>query len=324
MPDRPLAPTTHLVARADDLRSRARWDDAAHVYRLAQSLARFDGDTETLMQATLLQAFCHRMQRDFAEAASGYSALRDFALSCGSVTYELEAFLGQAKLLIDRGDLAGAASAIDAILERARSANDHTILGKALLDRSTVYGMQGQIPQAIRCADEALRYTVDERTAFGIAINLGEAHRRIGRKEQAYRLALTVQQRGHDHEQKVAAAILSLHLAIDDGNQVAFEGHRRLISGMTASPALQAETLEALARGYHHFGQPMKARKALRQMLDICEREDLRELQLRGRAMLTATEPAEFTPLPLSADDAEIVDAVQTSLDQFCVAALAS
>lgn len=273
------APTLMQHARA--LQSAGQWAEAIPLYELARRI----GDTATGLEAALMVGFSRRMLREFDTAESCYRDLLAFAIDCGSVSYQLHAALGQAKVLIDRKRFREAGDALDAVIARARAESDDVVLGRALLDRGWVAGEVGQYPDVIRYSYAALTTTrPDERSECSILLNVGEAYRQIGDMDRARRFALYVAYQASDYEQRLAGLFLLLNVAIDARRETEYTRARRLLDRHKIPDTLTDEARGILKRGDSTF------------------------------ALETA--PLPFSPWPVTADEAAEVERIGTSIDR--------
>jgi tetratricopeptide (TPR) repeat protein len=312
-----------LLALGESLRARGFVTVASAVLHLiADNSCAAD---ETRREAALRLAYCRRMLGDLDGAAERYAEVVASAGTPDTLRQRLEAELGLAKVAINRGNIPAAAPLIDAVIASARAGGETSILGKALIDRAVVAGIRRDAQSVLTSSFEALEFVEMPSDRDRIFVNMATAFRELGRAEAAIRLAHEVLSRPCDTDQRAAAMILLLHIAIDEGDRRTAAVYRRGLDRLPLIPAALAERHEAVAREAAALGDWDEALIAVGEMVRIADEHKLAELSFRGafaaEALRAKRVPAvyQFQPTPPTSAEQTVVE-IEAKLDVLCSA----
>ena len=297
---------------------------AGNVFTVVEDLAEHEPDL--LMQAIYRRGFALRCLQRFDEAATTYERLATtaerFASSRMASTMALDAALGLGKIMIERGNLPGAAAAVDAVRRRAEGQGDTAVLAKALIDLAAIAGIRQDPAKSIQYAYQALAIVVEEQQRERLLVNMAHAFRHVGHPDAARRIVerLAVSSRMAEH--RAFAQLLRYDLAIDAADWPAAEACRATLGALHLSPRLGAEYYETVARHLAATGAPTSAISMLERMLAVAEEHELGELVFRAEQAMADIRrgivPAayEFRPLArIPKQERAAVAEVERSID---------
>lgn len=256
---RPQRVLPRLLAYGRALHFESEWALAssvtARVVELARELSGDDVHDDLTLDALQQLALTLRVQGRLEEAEATYTELERRAVAAGERARALRARIGQAKVWLSRGNLPTAERWLDDVVAEAQEHGLPMVAGIALHDRAAVAHARGDHALAVRLLFEAMRLTEDpsSRDAMlgDIAANLISLGAYAPARDALVVLTLTAQ----EAIRRLAAEINLFELAIHEGNELAFEQHRRALAVQAMPPELEAHYHLYAARGLLAFGR---------------------------------------------------------------------
>jgi tetratricopeptide (TPR) repeat protein len=277
--------------------SQAAWGLGRDVYATGAQAARVAEHPQLMLECLFGEGHAIRMMRLFDEATKHYANMHHVAIRLGDTRYQLEARLGIAKLMIDRGDLKAAAGRLDRLIARAHQVGCIPIESKALHDRARVAGETGDYPSVLRFAYAALQLCADPRERDRILTDIAHALALVGERVAARDGSLIVAATAQEQDMRWLATVNLMELASAEGRLAEFEDHRRRLSVEPLPPQLRASYHLAEGAGLAAFDRIDEARDAFVRMRAVSEEhrlaqsvieadDALRRLQLQPRGMV--------------------------------------
>lgn len=255
--------------------SQAAWPLARDVYATGAEAARIAERDQLLLECLFGEGHAIRMMRLFDEATAHYATMHHVATRLGNARYQLEARLGVAKLMIDRGDLKAAAGRLDRLIARAHQVGCIPLESKALHDRARVAGEMGDNPSALRFAYAALQLCEETREKDRILADVAHALALVGQRAAARDGSLVLAATAQERDVSWMATLHLMELATLDGNAAEFETYREQLAAEPLTPALEAWYHGCAGEGLARFGQLDRAEEAFLRMRAISEEHRL-------------------------------------------------
>jgi tetratricopeptide (TPR) repeat protein len=275
-----------LTSYAKLLQYDAHWGLAADVHGTIIEFAQRTNDVPQMLDSMLMRGYSLRMQGRFDDATSAYAELRATATAASDVRYQLESYLSDAKVAVDRGNIAVARELLDRTIADARRAECQPIVAKGLGDRACIALAQGDLELALACLHEALELSSDPLGRERILSNLALTFAQMGLRDAARDAALLVAATAQDRSTRLTALVNLLELAHQDGRELVFEQYRRDLAGEELTPYLEVTYLEVCVAGFRAFGRHGEAQHTAQRMLNVAERHGLNEFVLKAEALV--------------------------------------
>ena len=270
--------------------SGAAWSQGRDVYATGVEAARIAERDEVLLECLFGEGHAIRMMRQFDEAAAHYARMHTVATRLGNTRYQLEARLGVAKLMIDRGDLKAAGGRLDRLIARAHQTGCIPIESKALHDRARVAGEAGEYPSALRFAYAALQLCEEPRERDRILGDVAHALALVGEHDAARDGSLILAATAQEQDVRWMASIHLMELAALEGREQEFDSYRDRLASEPLTPAVEAWYQRCVGVGCARFGKPDDARAAFVRMRTISERHRLARLLIEADESLEQLE----------------------------------
>jgi len=275
-----------LASYAKLLQYDAQWGLAADVHGTIVEFAQRTNDVPRLLDAMLMLGYSRRMQGRFDEATEAYAALRVAAMAAKDVRYELESYLSDAKVAIDRGNIPLARDLLDRTIAEGRRSECPPIVAKGLADRARVALANDDHDLALACLYEALELASDSLGRERILSNIALTFAQMGLRDAARDAALLVAGTAQDRSTRLTAMVNLMELAHGDGRELVFEQYRRDLAGEELTPYLEVIYLETCVAGLRAFGRGAEAQHAAERMLEVAERHGLNEFVLKAEELV--------------------------------------
>lgn len=279
-----VAPRLMAYARSLDL--DAKWALAADVYETVLAHVHPDEESEIAIDALLRRAHCLRELGEFADATEAYGTAGDVAHRTGDMIGTLRARIGQAKIVVARGNLPAA----DAILhETVQLANQHNLMevrSLATHDRAHIAHIRGQYDLAIRYAYDAMRDSVNETNRDRILGDLAGSFYMLGVKSAARDAFLILAATAREQWQRWVATINLMELSASDAVELQFERYRQQLASADLPPILRTQFELHVGRGYQQFGHFIEANTWLERALATASAHSFNHLVFEAEAAL--------------------------------------
>ena len=314
----PLVPV--LVAYGAVLEAQSEWALAGDAYATAIEHARTRDARRRLADCYARMGRCKRKSGDDAAAAAIYRRGRRAAEAIGDSAGVLQIQAHEARIKIDGGALAEAATMLDAVIAGARLHHVDDVLAVALHDRGTVAYKRSQSEDAVLFYFEALEAYGERpdrlRALHDLALQLSEMGVRTAARHAFETVLLSTEQ----HDLHGAAAVNLLDLAALDENPALFDAYRDVLESMSLPPALESLFYIILGDGHRRFQRPAMAEWAYHVAEKIAIGHALNENAERAAAALTALDEmperiSQETPI-LPDSTRRVIEAVRAMREQ--------
>jgi tetratricopeptide (TPR) repeat protein len=292
-----VAPRLMAYARTLDL--DAKWALAADVYDTVIAHVSPEEESEIAVNALLRRGHCLRELGDFADATDAFHLAAELAHQTGDMVGAQRARIGEAKIVVARGNLPAADAML---LETVELANKHDlkeVRSLATHDRSYIAYSRGQFDLAVRLAYDAMRDSVSESERDRILGDLAGAFYMLGVKSAARDAFLVLAATGREQSQRWVATINLMELAAEDAVEVQFERYRQQLARANLSPILRTQFELHVGRGYQLFGRFDEAKSWLERALDSASTHSFNQLVFAAEAALESNSTARpAVPVP--------------------------
>jgi len=320
-----------LLAYAHALQFSSQWALAADVYFMVWEACAAYGtqtprgmaDAESATTAALRLGACYRTLGDAEKAAEAYAAAMIVARDRGDVRTTLQARLGEAKLIQERGNLPLADERIAEIIRDATTAQLQDVRAWAFHDRSAVAYHRQRYREAVEWGFEAWaieRSPLErERVLCDLASALfGAGYRGLARV--AHQLAAATAQ---EPQIRWIATINLIEIATLDRDAAEFDQCRQALLGVTLPPDLAASFHYYVALGDNAFGRTVRAISQLERAIAVAEQHGLGEIVIKAEAAMVEMRAGQMTrPAPRTAPVPAELAHISDALHGACAAAL--
>lgn len=265
-----VAPRLMAYARTLDL--DGKWALAADVYDTVLAHIHPEEESEIAVNALLRRGHCLRELGDFTDATDAFTTAAELAHRTGDMIGTLRARIGEAKIVVARGNLPAA----DVILGEAVALADQHALSEvsslATHDRSYIAFSSGKYDLAVRYAYTALHGSVIESERDGILHDLAGAFYMLGVKSAARDAFLILAATAREQYHRWAATINLMELSAEDGMELMFERYRQQLTNEALPPILLTQFELHVGRGYQALGDDEAASTWLERALATATR----------------------------------------------------
>jgi tetratricopeptide (TPR) repeat protein len=253
-----VAPRLMAYARSLDL--DGRWALSADVYETVIAHVHPDEESEIAVNALLRRGHCLRETGNFADATASFNTAGELAHRTGDMIGTLRARIGEAKIVVLRGNLPAADSILDETAARATEHGLTEVRSMATHDRAHIAHIRGQYDVAIRFAYDAMRDSVTETERDRILGDLAGSFYMLGVKSAARDAFLILAATAREQWQRWVATINLMELSAEDSVEVQFERYRQQLASANLPPILRTQFELHTGRGYQLFGHFTEAR----------------------------------------------------------------
>lgn len=291
------------------LETMGEWPIAIDVYETACLYVTDDSDRRGLPLVYCRLAFCHRQLGQVDEAAAAYEQARTFARAAGDTAAELRIRNGEGYLALHRGNMREASAIFDALMRDAHDGGYRDAFARASHDRGHVALMQDADEQAAGYFSTALEAYAEPAQRERALEDLAYVLSRLGARDAARDALLIAEATAGERDIRARAAINLLRLAAEDGDEIGFEHHRRVVGDPTQLPArLQAELHWRLADGYRLLGLGARSVEHYRIMGEIAGEHRLNEYTYLAEAGRRGFKSPSRRPAPVPESLTAVVD----------------
>jgi tetratricopeptide (TPR) repeat protein len=280
-----------LMAYARSLELDGRWALGADAYETIIAHVHPVQDSDVAVNALLRRGHCLRELGDHDAATSAFGTAAEVANRSGDMIGVLRARIGEAKIMVAKGNLPAA----DALLERTvADAREHSldeVQALATHDRSQIAHLRGQYDVAVRLAYDAMRGAANEIERDRILGDLAAAFYMLGVKSAAQDAFLILAATAREQYQRWVATINLMELAAEARVSIQFERYRQQLASAKLPPLLQTQFELHVGRGYQTFGDHAAARTWLQRAVRTASEHSLNQLLFEAEAALAKKEP---------------------------------
>lgn len=283
-----VAPRLMAYARSLDL--DAKWALAADVYDTIIAHVHPDDESEIAVTALLRRGHCLREIGEFAEAGDLFTTAAELAHRTGDMIGTLRARIGEAKIIVARGNLPAADAILEETVIRAAAHNLLEVQSMASHDRAFIANTRGQYDVAIRFAYDAMRDSVSETERDRILSDLAGSFYLLGVKSAARDAFLILAATAREQWQRWVATINLMELSAEDAVEVQFERYRQQLSSADLPPLLRTQFELHAGRGYQQFGHFGEARQWLDRALGSARTHSFNQLVFAAESAMEQNE----------------------------------
>ena len=247
-----VAPRLMAYARTLDL--DGKWALAADVYDTVLAHIHPEEESEIAVNALLRRGHCLRELGDFTDATDAFTTAAELAHRTGDMIGTLRARIGEAKIVVARGNLPAADAMLD---ETAALADKHALTevsSMATHDRSYIAFTSGNYDLAVRYAYTALHGSVLESERDAILHDLAGAFYMLGVKSAARDAFLILAATAREQYHRWVATINLMELSAEDGMELMFERYRQQLTNEALPPILLTQFELHVGKGYQALG----------------------------------------------------------------------
>ncbi|MDB4914407.1 MAG: hypothetical protein JWM95_2051, partial [Gemmatimonadetes bacterium] len=247
-----VAPRLMAYARSLDL--DAKWALAADVYETITSHVHPDEESEIAINAHLRRGHCLRELGQFTDATESFNTAAELAHHSGDMIGALRARIGEAKIVVARGNLPAADAILDETVQLATKHNLRAVRSMATHDRVGIAYARGQYDLAVRFAYDAMQHNVSESERDRILNDLAGSFYMLGLKSAARDAFLILAATAREQYQRWAATINLMELSAEDGAELQFERYRQQLAATDLPPILGTQFELQVGLGYQVLG----------------------------------------------------------------------
>jgi tetratricopeptide (TPR) repeat protein len=295
-----LDPRTCLSAYARALHAQAQWALAADVYLTFVCLARSPDDVQARADACLRIGACRRMMGQFAEASAAYQAAAALAAQSGDARSALLSRIGEANVMLQRGELSAAEAALERVRADARAPEVSDVLARATHDLGGVvfHGAtadpgDGRLDRtaleraAVLFSEARQLYTEPARRDRALA-DLAAALIMLGYSGPARDALESLVRTTTEVETRWSATVNLLELATRDADEALFDIYAGELAVVPLPPALAARYHLNVGHGARRFGRRDAALTAYQQAFKVAEANSVPDVYVMAKAAIQA------------------------------------
>ncbi len=310
-----VAPRLMAYARTLDL--DGKWALAADVYDTLLAHIHPEEESEIAVNALLRRGHCLRELGEFVDATDVFTTAGELAHRTGDMIGTLRARIGEAKIVVARGNLPAA----DAMLhETVALADKHSLTEVASLathDRSYIAFASGKYDLAVQYAYDALHGSVIESERDRILHDLAGAFYMLGVKSAARDAFLILAATAREQYHRWTATINLMELSAEEGMELMFERYRQQLTNEALPPILLTQFELHVGKGYRALGDGEAASTWLARAMATATRYSFHRFVFAAEEALN-TKPAVASTSPVDAalDISRDVQRIATELSQ--------
>lgn len=282
-----VAPRLMAYARTLDL--DGKWALAADVYDTVLTHIHPEEESEIAVHALLRHGHCLCQLGEFGDAAESFNTAAELAHRTGDMIGTLQARIGEAKIIVARGDLPAADAILGETAERAGAHGLSEVRSRATHDRSFIAHNRGQYDLAVRFAYDAMRDSVIDSERDRILGDLAGSFYMLGVKSAARDAFLILAATAREQWQRWVATINLMELSAEDAAEVQFERYRQELAAAKLPPILRTQFELHVGRGYQLFGHMGDAKEWLGRALRSATHHSFNQLIFAAESALART-----------------------------------
>jgi tetratricopeptide (TPR) repeat protein len=247
-----VAPRLMAYARALDY--DGKWALAADVYDTVTAHVHPEEESEIAINAHLRRGHCLRELGDFADATASFTTAAELAHQTGDMIGALRARIGEAKIVVARGNLPAADAILDETVRLAKQHNLQEVRSMATHDRVYIAYAGGHYDLAVRFAYDAMQHSVSDSERDRILNDLAGSFYMLGLKSAARDAFLILAATAREQYQRWVATINLMELSAEDGAELQFERYRQQINAVDLPPILTTQFELQVGKSYQVLG----------------------------------------------------------------------
>ncbi len=261
-----IAPRLMAYARSLDLDGKLAL--AADVYETVIAHVHHDEESEIAVNALLRRGHCLRELGDFPDAANAFTTAAGLADRSGDMIGSLRARIGEAKIVVARGNLPAADAMLSEAVTLAEQHNLIEVRSLATHERAHIAHTREQYDLAVRFAYEAMHDSVSESERDRILNDLAGSFYMLGVKSAARDAFLILAATAREQYQRWVATINLMELSAEDGMGIQFERYRQQLSAADLPPILLTQFELHVGTGYQLLGDTSAAKTWLARSME--------------------------------------------------------
>lgn len=232
------------------------------------------------------RAFAMRLLGEWGASAVDYAAMIGDAAVMGDRIMQRKGELGMARLTAERGNFPAAAIEMDAILVRARQAEDREILAETYIARAGCAGRMRDFGAALRYSTMALEYIDETWQREDCYINMAQSSRDLGEPERASQYAALVREAGTSADRRARGGLILYLLAIDARSVAGQRTARAWLDAADLPPRIACEYREAMSYAYAMGDKFRDAVRVTEELMALAEQHRIPDLYFSAEAAL--------------------------------------
>lgn len=267
-----------ILAYGQALEYDGNWTLAADVYETLVAHTHPVEDSDVVIMAHLRLGLCYRELSKLDLGMHAYETAGRVANAVGDVMSVLRARIGEAQLLVRRGNLPRAQEMLDDAIARACGPELLEVRSRALHARSNVAYFRGEYELAVQLAYEALDGSGSVREKDRILGDIAASFMELGVFSAARDAYLVLSATAQEQYVRWGSTLNLLEIAARELMQPQFERYRRELESTPMTPHMAASLQLSVGQGYQRFGDTVRARAYLERARDAAERIGLAQL----------------------------------------------
>jgi tetratricopeptide (TPR) repeat protein len=284
-----------------------------------QSIIDYTPESENveLTDLHMQMGYCSRMLMEWEEAASCYAEAGQLAAASGDTGRMLRAQIADARLAIDRGNLAHSEALLDDVIARASDAGELAeIKGLAMHERAAVAYMRRDFERSLKFAWEAMPLMRHPTAKDRLLTDISSALAELGLLEAAKTALSIVADTADEQYLRWVAGINLVGLLASLGDEEGFVMRRDALASAELTPALEASYHLSVGRGYCALGNLDHARTSLERAAALAQKHGFHQVNAEAEKSLlemgqetsgSTTEAPTVAPTEASEHGAETV-----------------
>lgn len=291
-----------LMAYARSLELDGHWTLSADVYDTVIGHLHPDEESEIVVNALLRRGHCLRSLGELAEASGVFGTAADLAHQHGDMMGLLRARIGEAKIIVARGNMPAADELLRETIDHATANRLLEVRSMATHERAYIAHTTGQYDLAVRFAYDALRDSASEVERDRILADLAASFYMLGVKSAARDAFLILAATGREQWQRWTATMNLMELAAEDGIEVQFERYRSQLASAKLPPLQKGQFEMEAGRGYLLLDDRENARVWLNRALETASSHRFNQLVFAIESELKNLKQPISRPTPVTND----------------------
>ncbi|MGZ5140412.1 MAG: hypothetical protein ACXWCX_21665 [Burkholderiales bacterium] len=296
-----IAPRLMAYARSLDL--DGKWALASDVYETVIAHVHPDEEGEIAVNALLRRGYCLHELGEFGEATSAFKTAAEVAHRQDDMIGMLRARIGEAKIVVARGNLPEADAIYSEAVALADELNLIEVRSLATHGRAYIAHSRGEFDLAVRFAYDAMRDSVAESERDRILNDLAGSFYMLGVKSAARDAFLILAATAREQYQRWAATINLMELSAEDGMEIQFERYRQQLSSADLPPILLTQFELHVGMGYQALGDTDAAKAWLERSLETASLHSFNRFVFAAEAALSENSAPRKPKVPTATID---------------------